>query len=202
MPKLVAAAVALVGGLLVLAGALAATTFAPATVTEATLVSPGRPVITTAVGVLGLEGPRVEVEATAGSTRRPVFVGIGRARDVDAYLARVARLEVTGDSDGKLLTERVGTEATLPDPAAADVWVVSARGPGAAGVAWPDAPGQWRLVVATDGAAPAAGKLSLTWSGRERHTAAPALISVGLVLVVAGLITLVMLSSRASLEDR
>jgi hypothetical protein len=201
VPQLVAAAVALVGGLLVLAGGLQATVFAPSAVTVATLQSPPEPVVSTAVGVLGLEGPRLSVLVSSGSATRPVFVGIGRAHDVDAYLAQVSHLEVTGDGDGKLLTKRVGTQASLPDPAAADVWVVSARGPGSANLVWPDAPGQWRLVVATDGAAPAADKVSFTWSGRQQHTAAPALIAIGLVLIVAGLITLVMLTSRARLLD-
>ena len=202
VPQLVAAAVALVGALLVLAGGLQATVFAPAAVTRANLLAPRPPVVTTAVGVLGLEGPRLEVVASSGTSRRPVFVGIGRAHDVDAYLAQVSRLEVTGDGDGKLLTKRVGDQASLPDPAGVDVWVVSARGPGSASLVWPNAPGQWRLVVATDGAAPAADELSFSWSGRERHTAAPALIAIGLVLIVAGLITLVMLFSRANLDDK
>jgi hypothetical protein len=200
-PQLIAAAVALVGGLLVLAGGLQATVFAPSAVTVANLVSPRQPVVSTAIGVLGLEGTRLVVDASSGTASRPVFVGIGRAHDVDAYLARVNRLEVTGDDGGKLLTRRVGNQPSLPDPAGVDVWVVSARGQGSASLVWPDAPGQWRLVVATDGAAPAADELSFSWTGRERHTAAPALISIGLVLIVAGLITLVMLSSRARLAD-
>jgi hypothetical protein len=201
-PQLVAAAVALVGALLVLAGGLQATVFSPPAVTQATLLSPRQPVVTTAVGALGLEGPRLAVVASSGTASHPVFVGIGRAHDVDAYLAQVSRLEVTGDGDGKLLTKRVGDQASLPDPAGVDVWVVSARGPGSASLVWPNAPGQWRLVVATDGAAPAADELSFSWSGRERHTAAPALIAIGLVLIVAGLITLVMLFSRANLDDK
>jgi hypothetical protein len=200
VPQLAAAAVALVGALLVVAGGLQATVFAPSAEATAMLVSPRRPVVSTAVGVLGLEGPRLSVVASSGTARRPVFVGIGRAHDVDAYLAQVSRLEVTGDGGGKLLTKSVGNELSLPDPAGADVWVVSARGQGSASLVWPDAPGQWRLVVATDGAAPAADRLSFTWSGRDRHTAAPALIAIGLVLVVAGLITLVMLASRARLD--
>jgi hypothetical protein len=202
VPQLAAGAVALLGVLLVLAGGLQATVFAPPAVTSATLLSTRQAVITTAVGVLGLEGPRLEVEASSGTARRPVFVGIGRAHDVDAYLASVSRLEVIGDGDGKLLTKRVGDQTTLPDPAGVDVWVASARGLGAARLAWPDAPGQWRLVVATDGTAPAADKLTFSWSGRERHTAAPALIAIGLVAIVAGLITLVMLAARANLDEK
>jgi hypothetical protein len=200
LPKLAAAAVALVGALLVVIGGLQATAFAPSAVSRATLISPGQPVITTAVGVLGLDGPRVQVDVTDGS-RRPVFIGIGRAADVDAYLAKASRLEVIGHSDdGRLLTRRIGSEPTLPNPADVDVWLTSVRAQGAANLAWPDAPGQWRLVVATDGSVRAPSNLTLTWSGRDVHSAAPALIAIGLVLLVLGLITLVMLATRSRLD--
>jgi hypothetical protein len=201
VPKLAAAGVALIGAVLVLAGGLRATTFAPSPTTQAVLVSPRQPVVSTAVGLLGLEGPRVDVQAKAGTPGSPVFVGIGRARDVDAYLAQVSRLEAIGDNDdGSLVSKHLGSQPTLPDPADADVWVASARGPGAADLVWSNPPGQWRMVVASDGTAAAASAITLTWSGRQHHTPAPALISIGLVLVVAGLITLVMLGSRSRLD--
>ena len=197
--RLLVAVVALAGVVLVALGGLKATVWKPSATTRATLVAPGRPAVSTAVGLLGLEGPRLEVDA--GSSRRPVFVGIGRAHDVDAYLAQADRLEVIGDDgNGTLLTTQVGSEKTLPDPAGVDVWVVSARSQGTAGLVWPDAPGQWRMVIATDGTAPAADKITLTWSGRTPHSPAPELIAIGLVLIVAGLITLVMLASRSRLE--
>lgn len=197
--RLAAALIAVVGVLLVVAGGLQATVFASSAVTRAELIAPRQSVITTAVGLLGLEGPRVQVDVTDGG-RRQVFIGIGRAGDVDAYLAQVSRLEVTGqDGDGGLLTKQIGSQPSLPDPAGVDIWVTSVRGTGTANLAWPDAPGQWRLVVATDGAAKAPDDLRLTWSGREVHSVAPTLIAIGLVLVVVGLITVIMLGSRARL---
>jgi hypothetical protein len=195
-PRVLAAAVAMVGAVIVVVGGLQATVFATPPVTRASLSSPGRPVVSTAVGLLGMEGPRLEVQVRDGSGR-PVFVGIGRARDVDAYLGRVSRLEVNGyDGKDALLTRNAGSEASVPDPAGADVWVVSDRAPGSAGLVWPDAPGQWRLVAATDGTQ-AAPSLRLTWSGRQRHSSAPALISIGIVLLVGGGITVILLSSRS-----
>lgn len=200
LPKLAAGAIALIGALLVVVGGLQATVFATSAVSRATLVSPQQPVIMTAVGLLGMDGPRVQVDVTDGS-RRPVFVGIGRAADVDAYLAKVSRLEVMGhDGEGKLLTKRIGTESSLPDPAGADIWVVSVRGQGGANLAWPDAPGQWRMVVATDGSTKAPDSLRLTWSGREVHSKAPVLIAIGLLFTVVGLITLVTLAARSRLD--
>ena len=189
--------VAAAGILLVLAGGLRATVYAPSPTSVATLSGAGQPVVTTAVGLLGLDGPRAEVVAR-DSARRPVFVGIGRAADVDAYLAGVSRAEVTGqDGNGGLVAKKEGSDRSLPDPAGADVWVVSQRGTGQAALVWPDAPGQWRVVVATDGSAPAPDSVAVTWSGRDVSTGAPALIAIGLVLVVAGLITAAMLRSRS-----
>jgi hypothetical protein len=199
-PRLLAAVIALAGIVVVVIGGLQASVFAPSTTTQATLTGTTEPVITTAVGALGLKGPRVQVDVTDAG-RRPVFVGIGRAADVDAYLARVARREVDGeDGEGTLLTRRIGSEPALPDPAGVDVWVTTVRGAGSANLAWPDAPGQWRLMVSTDGTAKAPSKLSLTWSGRELHSSAPALIAVGLVLAVAGFIALVILRARSKLD--
>jgi hypothetical protein len=194
-----ALAVAVVGALLVLAGGLRATVYAPSPTVAATLSGARTPVVTTAVGLLALDGPRAEIVARDAS-RRPVFVGIGRAADVDAYLAGVSRVEVTGhDGNGALLTTARGKDRALPDPASADVWVVSQRATGEAAVAWPDTPGQWRVVVATDGTGKAPDSIGVTWSGRDVSTGAPALVAVGLVLVVGGLITVVMLASRARL---
>jgi hypothetical protein len=194
--RLIAVVVVLAGIAFLLVGALKATVFAPSATTVGTLSSPKQPIVSTAVGLLDLAGPRLEVTATSTGAR-PVFVGIGRARDVDAYLAEVARQLVVGRAaDGKLITHAVGSQATLPDPAAADVWVVSSRAVGSASLVWPNAGGQWRLVVATDGTAAAPDKTTLTWSGQATHTIAPALIAIGIVLTVGALITLVMLGAR------
>ena len=196
-PRLLAAVIALAGIVVLVIGGLQATVFAPSATTRATLTGTAEPVITTAVGALGLQGPRVRVDVT-DADRRPVFVGIGRAADVDAYLAQVARREVNGqDGEGALLTRRLGNEPALSDPAEVDVWVTTVRGAGSANLVWPNAPGQWRLVVATDGTAKAPSSLSLTWSGRELHSSAPALIAIGLVLAVAGFIALVILRPRS-----
>src|SRR5688572_11776730 len=95
VPRAVAAAVALVGALLIGLGALFATTLAPDREVTARLDGIGRqPVVTTQIGLLDLAGPRVRVQAVADG--KPVFLGIGRAKDVEAYLDKVSRLEVVG----------------------------------------------------------------------------------------------------------
>src|SRR6185437_7261839 len=93
------------------------------------------------------------------------------------------------DGDGALLVTRHGGRATLPDPNGVDVWVASVSAPGTASLIWPDQPGSWRLVVATDGRAPAPA-LVLTWPRTGGGSAVPALIAVGLMLLVGGLVSL------------
>jgi hypothetical protein len=199
IPALAATLIALAGMVLLAVGGLLATVFAPSSTTTATLRTDGRrTVVSTAVGLLDLAGPRARVEARTDETGRPVFLGIGRAADVEAYLKDVPRTEVTGhDRAGGLLGRNVGSGRAAPDPAAVDVWVVSVRRPGAAAVSWPATPGQWRLVAATDGASPAPSTVSVTWSGRRTPSSAPVLIALGVMLLVAGAIILVMLRGRA-----
>jgi hypothetical protein len=142
VPYIAAGGVAGVGALLVLAGALRATTFAPDPETVAQLEGVQRqPIITTQVGLLNLEGSRVRVDA--GAPGRPVFLGIGRAADVEAYLGKVSRIDITGhDAEGRLLAESATGETSLPDPAGVDVWAASVRAQNSASLVWPDTPGQ------------------------------------------------------------
>ena len=202
VPRVVAAAVALIGAVLTALGALLATTLAPDQVVTARLDGVGEtPVITTQIGLLDLVGPGVRIEARADD--RPVFLGIGRAKDVEAYLGQVERLDVAGhDNQGRLIADRTGDGASLPDPAGVDVWAVSTRGQNVASLVWPDAPGQWRLVAATDGEAAAPTALDLTWTAEQGTSSAPALIAVGILLFVGGGVTLAMLWSRAAGGDR
>lgn len=199
LPRVVAATVAVIGALLVAAGALLATTFAPPAETTARLDGIQRqPVVATDVGLLSLEGPRVRVEARAPG--RPVFLGIGRAADVDAYLGKVQRVELSGhDAEGALLAERSTGESALPDPAGVDVWAVSTRGQSAAELSWPETPGQWRLVAATDGTADGPRSIAMSWEVEKRQSAAPALVTIGLLMLVGGGVTLAMLMSRSRL---
>jgi hypothetical protein len=200
VPRAVAAAVALVGALLIGLGALFATTLAPDREVTARLDGIGRqPVVTTQIGLLDLEGPRVRVQAVADG--KPVFLGIGRAKDVEAYLDKVSRLEVVGhDAQGGLVTEQVTGEKSVPDPAGVDVWTVSTRTQNSASVVWPDTPGQWRLVAATDGESGGPTSVDVTWTAERRSSSAPALIAVGILLLVGGGVTLAMLVSRAGLD--
>jgi hypothetical protein len=201
VPRFAAAAVALVGVLLVGIGVLQSGAVSRATAPSGRLDAPaGPPVISTAIGVLNLEGPRVTVRASAATATGTVFLGVGRARDVDAYLGDVSRVVVTGDDgQGRLVAERSGRQRSLPDPAGVDVWASAAQGQGAVSLVWPQTPGQWRLVAATDGASRGPTALQLSWSGVTKHSAVPALVAVGVLMLVGGVVTVGMLWSRERL---
>jgi hypothetical protein len=197
IPVLVVAAITVAGLAGLSYGILLATALAPPIQTTGQVSgAEGAPVVDTATGVLDLDGPRVQVRATALSGG-PVFIGIARADDVRAYLADVSRTEITrvGD-DGRLTTVRAGTQRSLPNPSEADIWVASSVGAGTSSLVWPDTPGPWRLVVAGDGTTAAPQQISLVWSREQRSNPASAVIAVGALLLVGGLVGLLLVRGR------
>ncbi len=194
LPLLTATLIAVIGLAGVVSGILLATTMAPPARTTGQVSGVDAPLIDTATGVLDLDGPRVDIRVAASGG--PVFIGVARADDVTAYLGKVSRAEITRvQDDGRLAITRTGTEATLPDPGTADVWVATATGTGSASLTWRDAPGSWRLVVASNGSA-AAPALTLDWTRAPRSNPAPLVIALGGLLLVGGLVALIVVRSR------
>ena len=93
-------------------------------------------------GVLGKV--RVRAERAGGE---PVFVGIARERDVNAYLGGVAQSEV--DDPTADPPEYVTHEGGAPRgrPGAQDFWVASSEGSGRRTVAWDVDGGRWAVVA-------------------------------------------------------
>jgi len=152
------------------------------------------PVVVTAPGMSELSGGEFTVTATGPGEQR-VFVGVGRADDVEAYLGGVARAEITAlEPDGRMRVATRDGDPSLPDPAGVDVWAAAAQGTGTATLNWPRAPGSWRVVVAVDGRT-APSSAQFTWAGSSGSSGAPALIAVGAVLLVAGLAGLLAIRS-------
>jgi hypothetical protein len=182
-----AALVALAGLVLVLLGLARATVWAPESVTTARVSGqPGAPVVVTTPAATALDGPSLRIDVR-GPGDRPVFVGVGRADDVAAYLGAVARIEVTGARDGRAVQTRQGTEGSLPEPTAADVWTESATGRGSASLDWTQVPGRWRVLAAVDGAT-APTEVVLTWQRARASSSAPALFAVGGLLLALGVV--------------
>ena len=200
LTRVIAALIAVAGVALLAVGGLKATAWAPSDVVVGRLGAHSANFVTAEVGVLSLSGPRLQVRVS-GTGSDPVFVGIGRAADVDAYLgdAKADRIVGLNKDKGQLITRSQGSDpAAVLDPASADVWSVSALGQGSATLTWPEpASGQWRLLISTDGARAAPQNVTLTWSGTQPTNPAPAWIAVGVVLLVAGVIVSMMLRARS-----
>jgi hypothetical protein len=131
-----------------------------------------------------LGGARIRISADAAGGR-PLFVGIGRTRDVDRYLAGVPADEITDFEVDPLRVERsrrTGTRTPAP-PARQSFWV--ARGSGTrANLTWKLRDGDFRAVVMNaDGARRVATRAQF---GVE----IPALPWIGLGLLVGGLVLL------------
>ncbi len=129
---------------------------------------------------------RVRVRATSAVAGRPVFVGIGRERDVEAYLARVAHDEVSDvEFDPFRVQYRLqpGTVAPAP-PTRQDFWVAQSAGTGTRTLEWGLEPGTWALVVMNADAA--RGLVSDVSLG----IAVDHLLAIGVGLLIGGLVLL------------
>lgn len=155
------AAVALLGTLLALAGAtvfavfgtdgVASTDRADLSTPTSALVS-GTASIDTDGVVDDLADTRVRIDARADGGR-PVFVGIGRAADVERYLAGTAYDEVT-DFDAGPFESSFGVErdrrtgdVNPAAPGTQSFWVARSTGQDGAAVDWKVRDGDYRVVV-------------------------------------------------------
>jgi uncharacterized membrane protein len=85
---------------------------------------------------------RIRAERPGG---RPVFVGIGPEREVDAYIRGVAHAEVDDFDPPRYLTTR-GSAPRRP-PSDERFWVASTQGSGRQAVSWEVEGGQWTIVA-------------------------------------------------------
>jgi hypothetical protein len=80
---------------------------------------------------------------------KPVFAGIARSRDVDAYLAGAAHTTLTDLAFSPFKPEyrSSGGGPVSGPPAAQDIWVASAQGSGTQTLDWTVKDGSWSVVV-------------------------------------------------------
>jgi hypothetical protein len=128
---------------------------------------------------------RVRVQAESASDK-PVFVGIARERDLDAYLGGVARDRVEdfggwpGDTNADL-TRQPGTSRVDP-PADQDIWVSSSAGRGERTAGFDLREGDWAIAVMNADGSP--GVSADVRGGAE----APAVLWIGVGLLAVGLV--------------
>jgi hypothetical protein len=129
---------------------------------------------------------RVRVRAASALAGRPVFVGIGPARAVQAYLAGVPHEEVAEvDFDPFRVRYRARPGAVAPAPPAGRVpWAAQAAGTGTQTLEWRLEPGTWTLVVMNrDAARGVVADVSL-------GVAVAHLLAIGIGVLVGGLVLL------------
>src|SRR3954451_5273551 len=132
--------------------------------------------------------PRVELAVRSRAPRR-VFVGVGRATDVDRYLAGAPIDRVTDfDVDPFKLARqpRPGSKRPAP-PASQRFWVARGSGREKATLNWKVSDGEYHIVVmSADGSRPVATvgevKLTLPHVGRTAWV----LVGLGLALAIGG----------------
>lgn len=134
-----------------------------------------------------------ELRVTAtGARDGPVFVGIGRRTDVDAYLAGVPH-EVTDFDGGGARSSVTGGGAPAP-PASQGFWARSAGGAGTQTVVWPVEAGDWAAVVMNADGSPgvstdtrvAVSTDVVLWMGGGLILAGVALLGSGGALLASG----------------
>jgi len=125
---------------------------------------------------------RVTATGAAGSA---VFVGIGPADDVGAYLAGVERTRLTSrQQDGRSAPQQLPGGAPATPPAGQAFWVASDGGPGARQVTWTAAEGRWAVVVMNaDASRPVTAQLTA-------GVTAPVLGGIGTGLAVGAAVAL------------
>lgn len=131
----------------------------------------------------------VRVRVTSPS-ETPVFVGIARSSDVDAYLGGVAHAVVT-DWGGDRVRTGTGAAPAAP-PGERSFWVASSSGTGTQTLLWEPADGDWTLVAMNADGSPA---VSVTAGAGVRAPAlgwlALGLLGAGILLLAGGAVVLV-----------
>lgn len=148
---------------------------------------------------------RIRIRAEATDPSRHVFIGIGRAADVNRYLQDVEHdvitdIDFAGDFDISK-SRRPGTRAP-EDPASQTFWTHRASGPGRQEVDWNVVSGEYRAVLMN-----ADGSRGVDTRG-SFGVLIPHVFAFGIGLVVAGVIVMVagiviiVLAARSAAKPR
>ncbi len=175
------------GLLLMLLGIGQRTVWAPAETVTASVAQDAQaaPVTVIEPGARGSADGAVEVTVTADG---PFTLAVGRTSDVEAWVGEAAHLEVTGVSEDTLSSERIDGEETVPDPSGSDLWISEEPGDGTLTYRWSEPlEGDWSILLAADGEAPAPTEVSVTRPNDRSTPFALPLIIGGALVVVLGI---------------
>ena len=137
---------------------------------------------------------RIRAERPGG---RPVFVGIGPEREVDAYIRGVAHAEVEELDPPRYRTNRGGAPGGPPSDER--FWVASTQGSGRQTVSWEVEGGQWTVVAMNaDAARRVVIEADLGAKVGWFLGVGIGLLVVGLLVLVGGVVLIVVAARRAS----
>ncbi len=145
-----------------------------------------------------------DVRLTARSEDTDVFIGIGRAADVEAYLADVEHDVLVdagrwGPWNVDPVFRRVEGGPASPPDEASGVWSASARGSGDQTVEWQAEDGTWVIVVMNaDGSAGVDASVAAAAQVPDAGWVGGVVIAVGIVLLIIGAVLIVVPVVRAS----
>ena len=131
---------------------------------------------------------RTRITATS-SDGKPVFIGVARQRDVDAYLGNVSRSQIRNLEYGPFRVDyanRAGTATPAP-PASRSIWAASTSGTGDQDLTWRLRSGEWRVVLMNaDGSSSVSAEVKV--GGRINHALAVSLgvTGGGLLILLLG----------------
>jgi hypothetical protein len=141
---------------------------------------------------------RIRAERPGG---RPIFVGIGPGRDVDAYLRGVAHAEVNDLNPPGYAVSRGG--APRRPPSDERFWVASTQGSGRQAVSWDVEGGDWAIVAMNaDGTRRVVIDADVGAKVGWLLGAGIGLVIVGLLLLAGGVALIVVAGRRASSATR
>lgn len=185
--KILAGLLALAGLAAAVAGILSATVYRPSDTVTATMDAPTTPLVIIEPGVLGLVADEVTMVATAADPEATITVITSPTYDVEAWVGSAAVTRITGLADWETLaTAEVEGEATVPNPAGADLWRMENTATGEFSAIITPPSGAVSVLLATDGTEPAP-VVSLTWPVAVTTPYLVPLLVAGGVLLLAAL---------------
>lgn len=202
LPRVVPTAVAALGLGAAVAGVVMLTVAAPVDAVGGSTPVDG--VLVTEPGVLALTGQPLQVELS-GAGSEPVFLGVGRPEEVQAWLGDVEHVAVEGLVEEGVLqvTEVAGSpyatgSSVVADPAAAGLWQRQVVADGEATLSLVE-PGPADVLLAS---APGSGEVVLRWERSVRHPGGWPMAAGGALVGVLALMWLVALNARRRRASR
>ena len=175
-----------IGALLVLLGIGQLTWWAPPETVTVAVPADARSGPVTVIDAGAKEADAEDMDITVQS-EGTFTLAVGRASDVDAWVADAAHLTITGVGEEELLTEFTEGEETVPNPSGADLWTSEETADSTLSHRWLDpGEGEWSILIAADGETPAPTAISITSPNDTATPWAVPLIIFGALLLVLG----------------